>query len=155
MRRTTRLRLLPLLVLSSLIFLSSLARAKDLILDAQDRDALLQVAQVWFPDREALIPTRDVFNGPPNPYNFTVGATIDCDFIEPDPSQPEGGVTPKFMCMVNTSLGPVPIKFKYDQRFNSQLKGGKANNEVRDVHRYFPSMLSLSRSLLSHYLIAH
>lgn len=118
-------------LLFAILAISSCTAAKDIILDAEARDALLPVAQVWFPDREALIPTRDVFNGPANPYNFTVGATIDCDFIEPDPTQPEGGVTPKFMCLVNTSLGPVPVKFKYDQRSNPLLHWGKGNNEVR------------------------
>jgi hypothetical protein len=33
--------------------------------------------------------------GPPNPYNITPGSVLDCTFVEPDPTDPEGGVTPK------------------------------------------------------------
>ena len=87
-------------------------------------------ALAWVPEAEALIPSRDMLNGPANPFGFETFQTIDCDFVQPSKEDPIGGTTPKFMCAVDIDGKKVELKFKYDQQYNSVHTWGRPNPEV-------------------------
>ena len=119
-------------VLISLICLFTLQdTVAKVVTDKKTRNQYISQANVWFPAEEAHIAEKDLYNGPPNPYGFKTGQTIDCDFLEPDPADPIGGTTPKFNCLYNFNGVQVKLKIKYDQQFNSVFKTwGRPNEEV-------------------------
>ncbi len=95
-----------------------------------DRDKYISNAVVWFSETEKDISTRDMFNGPKNPYGLETFQSLDCDFVEPSPADPIGGTTPKFMCEFKFEGEKVQVKVKYDQQYNSVYHWGRGNQEV-------------------------
>lgn len=121
-------RFLSLFVLSSLW---SFISAGKVITDKATRNGYISKADVWFEDEEKNIASKDMFNGPPNPYGLKTFQTLDCDFVEPDPADPMGGTTPKFHCAFEYDGEQVEVKIKYDQQYNSALqRWGRPNEEV-------------------------
>lgn len=105
--------------------------AGTVLVDKKTRNDYIAQADVWFPDQESLISTRDMYNGPPNPYNLKTQQTILCDFVEPSVEDPIGGTTPKFYCAYKFNGEVINLKIKYDQQYNSALKNwGRPNEEV-------------------------
>lgn len=113
-------------------FLTSLSAVHGgtIIATIEDRQKYLSQALAWFPDRESLISSRDLYNGPPNPYNLKTWQTLDCDFVEPSKDDPMGGTTPKFTCSALIDGKSVDLKIKYDQQYNSVHTWGRGNPEV-------------------------
>lgn len=115
------------IILSNLIFLFS----SNVIVDIETRNKYISEAQSWFEESEDLISTRDLYNGPSNPYNIQTWQIIDCDFIEPDINDQLGGTTPKFRCGYEVNGKIKELKIKYDQQYNSALeRWGRPNEEV-------------------------
>lgn len=105
--------------------------AGDLLVDPELRASYIKQASVWWPEQEANIANKDLFNGPPNPYHLQTHQTIDCDFVQPDPTDPIGGTTPKFKCSYEYKPGKkVDLKIKYDQQSSSALDWKNPNPEV-------------------------
>jgi hypothetical protein len=120
------------LLLSFCHFFSySLISASNVVVDISTRGQYISDAKSWFSSSEKLISTRDLFNGPPNPYNLSTFQEIDCDFIEPDLTDPLGGTTPKFRCAYLVGDKKIELKIKYDQQYNSVAeRWGRPNEEV-------------------------
>lgn len=116
--------------LAVLALTSSLVSAGTIVASVEDRDTYIKNALVWFEDYEKSISTRDMLNGPPNPYNLKTFQTLDCDFVQPDPADPIGGTTPKFMCEIEVDGEKIQAKIKYDQQYNSVYTWGRGNQEV-------------------------
>lgn len=120
-------------MLGVILLLGTLIGVKcgTVLVDKKTRNEYISEANVWFSDQESLISTRDMLNGPPNLYGLKTFQTITCDFVEPDPSNPIGGTTPKFYCNYKYKGEVVKLKIKYDQQYNSVLKDwGRPNEEV-------------------------
>ena len=117
-----------LLSLSSILPLIS---SSNVIVDQETRKEYITNSISYFTENEKLISSRDLYNGPSNPYNITTWQTIDCDFIEPDVNDPQGGTTPKFRCGYEVNGKIKELKIKYDQQYNSALeRWGRPNEEV-------------------------
>ncbi len=108
-----------------------LSAFSKVVTDKATRNEYISQANVWFPEEEKSISSKDLFNGPANPLNLQTHQTIDCDFVEPDPADPIGGTTPKFYCAYKFNGEKIAIKIKYDQQYNSVFRTwGRANEEV-------------------------
>jgi hypothetical protein len=108
----------------------SAALASVIVVSSENRNTYLSNAIAWFEDDESKIASRDMFNGPKNPYDLQTFQTLECDFVEPDPNDPIGGTTPKFMCEFKFEGEIVQVKVKYDQQYNSAWNWGRGNPEV-------------------------
>jgi hypothetical protein len=106
------------------------ASAGTIVASTDDRNSYISNAIAWFEDSESKISTRDMFNGPKNPYDLETFQTFECDFVQPDPADPIGGTTPKFMCEFKYNGEKVQVKVKYDQQYNSVWNWGRGNQEV-------------------------
>ena len=105
-------------------------RAGDVVVSLETRSLYLSESIVWFADEEALISSKDLFNGPPNPYKIATFATIDCDFVEPSNDDVLEGTTPKFHCDYTMDGKIVRLKIKYDQGYNDVHTFDRHNEEV-------------------------
>lgn len=123
-----KLTMLPLLFVA--LGGAAVASAGTIIASTEDRNSYISNAIAWFEDSESKIATRDMFNGPKNPYDLETFQTLECDFVEPSAEDPIGGTTPKFMCEFKYNGEKVQVKIKYDQQYNSAWTWGRGNPEV-------------------------
>ena len=117
-------------VFISLVISTVTISAGTIIASNSTRDAYISKAIAWFAEDEGLISSRNMFDGPPNPYDLKTFQTLECDFVEPSKDDPIGGTTPKFKCEFIYNGEKVQIKIKYDQQYNSALDWGHPNMEV-------------------------
>ena len=104
--------------------------AGTVIVNKATRDGYLAAATSLLATKD--ISSKDMFNGPPNPYQLTTFQTLNCTFVEPNlEEKPIGGTTPKFYCRFNYRGEDVDVKIKYDQQYNSVNDWGRGNEEVR------------------------
>jgi hypothetical protein len=106
------------------------ASAKTIVVSSDDRTKYIANALAWFSDSEKDISSKDMMNGPKNPYDLETFQTLECDFVQPDPADPIGGTTPKFMCEFKQDGEKIQVKIKYDQQYNSAWNWGRGNQEV-------------------------
>ena len=118
-----RIKLLPIIALCTRVF------AKTLVVSTENRSTYISEG-IALLDTASDIASKDLFNGPPNPYDLVTFQTLECDFVEPDPSDPIGGTTPKFYCEFDFNGEKIELKIKYDQQYNPALNWGRANPEV-------------------------
>lgn len=105
--------------------------SSNVIVDINTRKEYISNSLSWYSEYENDISKRDLYNGPNNPYNIKTWDTIDCNFIEPDLNNLQGGTTPKFRCNYEVDGKMKEIKIKYDQQYNSVLeRWGRPNEEV-------------------------
>jgi len=107
----------------------SIGQAKTIIADPEVRHTYITNAFTLDETVEDAISTKDMFNGPKNPYDLVTHQTIDCNFQQPDPEDPIGGTTPKFMCLYKYNGEDVELKIKYDQQYNSVYEWSHSGNE--------------------------
>ena len=110
----------------------SVVTAGTIVASQADRDSYVSKAIAWFPEDEAKIASRDLFNGPNNPYDLKTFQELDCEFVEPTAEDPMGGTTPKFNCEFEFEKEKIQVKIKYDQQYNDAYnwKQARANHEV-------------------------
>ena len=113
-----------------LLSICDIVTAGTIIASTTDRDTYITNAITWFPDKEAKISTRDMLNGPKNPYKLETFQELDCNFVEPSVADPLGGTTPKFKCEFEFEGEMVQVKIKYDQQYNTAHTWGRGNPEV-------------------------
>jgi hypothetical protein len=72
------------------------------------RSTYIRMADVWFPTETGKM---DLLAGPDVPGRFSFREEISCLYAEPDPTDPPGGDTSKFECILHDGR---KVKIKYD-----------------------------------------
>jgi len=109
---------------------AAVASAGTIVASTEDREQYMSDAIAYFEGTEDKISTRDMYNGPKNPYDLETFQVLECDFVEPSAEDPIGGTTPKFLCEFEYKGDKIQIKIKYDQQYNNVWNWGRANPEV-------------------------
>lgn len=88
----------------------------DVTASADDRASYLAKADVFLGDEMPRLSAEEILNGPPGEGAFALNEEVTCDFVEPDPNDKLGGMTPKFACKLPS--GEV-VKVKYSRDGNN------------------------------------